>query len=872
MNLPHHGRKTLVALACLVATVWWLPSFFSAERYRRRLETGLEHALHRPVSFGAVSFRLLPRPGFSIANAVVREDPAFGSEPFARVDRMQCDLRWRSLWRSGLEFSRLRLEGASFNLARSSEGQWSIESLIRSSGIATPPGAEMPSNSSPTGDSLLEADDTRINFIVGANKKPFAITGLRARVEFDPARRLLKYRLAGSPVRTDLRLPSPGVLELEGEWTPGRDLEGPLNATLRTAGSMLYDWVPLVSARNAGIYGVLDAEIHLAGSARVVKLDGRCRVTQLHRAEQIPSSDSAPVAIYLRGEFDRNRGRALVESAEASFADSRLHVTGSIDNIPARPELDLVVALERSRLEDVAALGHSFGAAAGAFRVSGRVDGLLSIQGPWGERRYGGFVSAREVHLRTPSATFPVSELAVHIYRNGARLAPAWVTLAPRVELAVAGSLERRARPRASPGSLESLYYDLALSARAVPLRDLVRLARGLGAGAAQNFDAQGIGTASLRLTGPVWPLARPTLVGRAEIRAARLFLPGLTEPLNVPSARLAVRDGEVVADRVVAVMGTSVFSGELRHRGDRARPWEVSLRTNSLSLEQAAQWFDVLGLRRPVPLLDRLPGLGSSTERRAAASNLFGALNATGRFSAAAVTYRALNLKDFGADVEISGRVVRVGHATFRAGGGRGQGQARVDLTTAPAAVVADAKVSDAALQSLAPRLPVALRQLRGAWSGSGHFETRGLSRDEMSANLEAQATVRLRNVDGGDFDPLATLAQSAGWGSLEPERSESLLRSATLALRVRDRLVSIEKSPIDWAGAKLTLGGTYAFDGTADLDVTADLRHIRRRWVSDEGSDLLKPIGPVGRLHLTGPLGGLAVTVEAQLSRAVR
>src|SRR2546422_8152786 len=47
--------------------------------------------------------------------------------------------------------------------------------------------------------------------------KPFAITDLGARVNFDHARGLLRYRLTGSPVRTDLSLPSPGTLELEGD-------------------------------------------------------------------------------------------------------------------------------------------------------------------------------------------------------------------------------------------------------------------------------------------------------------------------------------------------------------------------------------------------------------------------------------------------------------------------------------------------------------------------------------------------------------------------------------------------------------------------------------------------------------------------------
>src|SRR5579863_9608926 len=104
------SRRALVAVLFLALAAWFLPSLVSVERYRRRLEAGLEQALKRPVDFGAVSLRLLPRPGFVIENVVVHEDPRFGIEPFARVDRIDCDLAWRSLFGSRFIFSRLHLD------------------------------------------------------------------------------------------------------------------------------------------------------------------------------------------------------------------------------------------------------------------------------------------------------------------------------------------------------------------------------------------------------------------------------------------------------------------------------------------------------------------------------------------------------------------------------------------------------------------------------------------------------------------------------------------------------------------------------------------------------------------------------------------
>ena len=102
---------------------------------------GLEQALHRPVKFGALSFRLLPRPGFSIENAEVDEDPDFGSEPFARVDHIDCDLRWHSLWRSRMDFAHLHLDHPSFNIVLNSRGEWNVEKLLLQSGVTAPTGA-----------------------------------------------------------------------------------------------------------------------------------------------------------------------------------------------------------------------------------------------------------------------------------------------------------------------------------------------------------------------------------------------------------------------------------------------------------------------------------------------------------------------------------------------------------------------------------------------------------------------------------------------------------------------------------------------------------------------------------------------------------
>jgi hypothetical protein len=850
----------LLALLLSGVAAWLIPSYFSAERYRRRLEAGLERTLHRQVTFGEVSVRLLPRPGFVIENAAIQEDPAFGSEPFVRVDRIECDIRWQTVVGGRLDFSHFRLQHPNINLVREVGGGWNVERLLLpSSTPAGAPGAGPSSSHVTTGPLDLEVEDGRVNFKLGENKKPLAITDLRAQLSFDPARSYLRFRLVGSPIRTDRSLPTPGAVEVNGEWTPGRDFRGPLNAVVRVRDALVYDWAPLVTGRNAGLYGVVDAEARVTGSIRTLNMEGSGRLSELQRWEQTPPSDPMPCAITFRGQLDRDRGRLVLETTEASFADSHIHISGTIEHLSSSPELDLVLALERSRLEDLTALAGRFWTLKGGFGIRGRVDGMLAIQGPWAERRYGGFVGARDVVLSTRSATFPVSEVAVRIDNRGARLAPVRITLAPRVALEAEGSLDRGTNP---------LRYELTLSSKAVPLRDVLNFGRALGMRALQGWDALGSGTASFRLTGPLRSPYQPDLKGRAELRAARLVIPGFTEPINVPRASLEVNGDEIVVDHLLAVLGTSVFSGRLEHQGDRHSPWTFDLHGDNLDLEQGALWFVALGHRKPIPLFQRLPGLGRSAAGPEVASNLFSALNARGRFSASKVTFRTIRLDNFQTNVEVVGRVIRLPNAAFRAGGGQGRLIGRVDLTGKPAHWAADLSLSGVGVQSIVTHLPSVLRGAHGSMSIKGHFETTGLSQEEMRENLEGRVAVAASSLSLAGFDPVAAFVRLAGEGALEPLRGPVGFPSVTLNLQIHDRRVVLKKTTLEFSGARLSLSGAQAFDAPVNLHVVADLQHLRRRWLTRAG-DVDTEASP-GELDFSGSLDKLAPVSHTELSRA--
>ena len=875
---PRVRRRARIALLALLlsgAAAWLIPCHFSAEPYRHRLQAGLERTLHRQVTFGRVSVRVLPRPGFVIESAVIHEDPAFGSEPFARVERVECDVRWQTLLGARLDFSRIRLQHPNINLVRKAEGGWNVERLfliltaadLRDGGLrySGPKAADVKNEggayNGPTGLPDLEVEDGRVNFKLGADKKALAITDLRARLSFDAAHRYLQFRVVGSPVRTDLSLPTPGAVEASGEWTPGRDFRGPLNAMVRAREALMYDWAPLVTGRNTGLYGVLDAELRVTGPIRSLSFEGRSRLSELHRWDEIPPADPMPWTVAFRGQLDRDQGRVLLETMEASFADSHIHVSGALDYLPSSPEVDLVLALERSRLEDLTALAGRVWTWKGGFGIRGRVEGMLAIKGPWSEPRYGGFVGAHDVVLSTRSATFPVSEFAVRIDNRGAHLAPVHITLAPRVALEAEGSLDRGAK---------SFPYELTLSCKAAPLRDVLNFGRALGMSTLQGWDAMGSGTAAFRFTGSLGSPSRPALRGRAELRSARLVIPGFVEPINVPRASLQVNDDEITVDHLLAVFGTSVFSGRLEHQGDRHSPWIFDLQTNQLDLEQGASWFAAFAHRNPLPLFQRLPGLGSFAAQPEVASNLFSSVNARGRFSAAKITLRKIGLDGFRANVQVVGRVVRLSDAAFQTAGGRGRLMGRVDLTARPAHLAADVLLSGVKVQAIVPHLPPALRGAHGLLSVNGHFETTGLNEEEMLQNLEGRAAVAVGDLSLAGFDPVGAFVRLAGEGTLEPLRGPVGFRPVTMNLQVHDRRVVLKRTTLELSGARLSLYASQAFDGPLNLHVAADLQRLRRRWLSR--IDVVDSDGSARELDFSGSLDKLAPTSVNQQSEVRR
>ncbi|HEV2426231.1 MAG TPA: AsmA family protein [Terriglobia bacterium] len=884
--MKSHRYRRFAFWAILVLLVaWLLPSLLSAERFRRRLETRLEQALGRSVHFGSISPKLLPLPGFSLDNVTISEDPAFGSEPFARVDHADCDLALWGLLRGRIELGRLRLEGATINVVRSPPDRWNVDRLVSAAAPAAA-GRNLPTLS-------IEVQDARLNFEEDTVKKPFTVTGLDGRVIIDRAAGAFSFDVSGTPVRTDLGLPSPGRLALVGAWRPLAG--GTVDATLRTRGALLYDWIPLVTGRNPDIYGVLDVDMRVGGSLRLLTLDGHLRLSRTRRWESLPPAGDLPIDISAKAALDRDGGKLRLSQVVAGFGKSRVQLGGTVAEPGAQAMLDLTASVSGAHVEDFSALvarltsRPASWAALGATGITGLADGQVSIQGPWMEPAYFGSFTTRAAHLIVRGVSLPLSGTVIQAQGRHIELAPTHIEATPALDIIAQGSLRlvergaseiaprRRARlsrmgrpPAASPAS----GYQLALAIRAATARDVVAFARNLNLRAARDLDARGAMSATLDVTGNGWPPAPPALSGTAELRGAQIGLPGLSRPLRIREARLQLDGDRVVVSPASFAIGASTFTGRVEHTGPRSRPWSFDLRGGDLDLGQATSWFEALGHRPVYDWLATIPGVGNLAARRAAGTSIFNALNARGEFSSPLLSYRGVNLRGFHAGVEIGQRVIHVSSASFRISSGRGQAEATADLNGLLPRLSAEFSIAGLRLENWASHLPPQLAGVRGSARLEGRLSAEGTSRAGLQSTLEGRGTLGLVNVDLGRFDPLRDAAHAADWGDLAPSRVPLILRSASLDLEVKNQRLVVKPARFQFAGAAFELSGSCAFDQSAQFESIADLRHVDRRWLAsgdaanahEDEADQSR----VTRFLLSGPLDALNATREERVSEA--
>jgi uncharacterized protein involved in outer membrane biogenesis len=723
------SSKRRIAVAALLLLLLFLlrPG---ASRLKTRIAASIGAGLARPVEVGSVHLRLLPRPGFDLENLVVYDDPAFGQEPMLRAPEVTADLRLMSLVRGRLEIARLDLTDPSLNLVHGDNGRWNLEALLQhTSSVPLAPTAKAKSEARPAFP-YIQVNSGRINFKVGQEKKPYALTNADFALWQD-SENTWGIRLKAEPFRSDLSLNDTGLLRVTGTWQRAASLrETPLQFSVEWDRPQLGQLTKFLSGEDKGWRGAVQLDVAVSGTPASLRVSSDASVRDFRRYD-IAGGRALALAAHCDGRYSSVDHEVHEVSCRLPVGDGQLTLKGDV-GMPASHSYDLVLSAEglpasevvalvqrakRNLPEDLEAAGKV--RASFAMRRNGAADEASTFSG-------NGEIAS--LHLNSPSskAELDVANIPLKFTADGS------------AEMMSAGNV--RSRKRAGRGERQLQFgpfplssgrgagptargwlgvsgYGIGLVGEAEVAR-MLRLAKLLGL-PALSATADGEAKVDLQITGS-WHgwrggtpsgannFSGPQVTGTVKLHGVRAEVRGVDAPIEISSANLQLLRDQVQVTKLSASAAHAQWTGSLELPRGCGTPGACAisfdLATNQLSLGEAAQWLSPQPTPRP---WYRLSSVGTSASD-ASGPRFFTSLHAQGKIRVNHLALRGvatdeLTANRVSADVSLDAGKLSLSDLRGELWGGKHRGEWQGDFSVRPPVYEGNGTLTGVALRQLA-------------------------------------------------------------------------------------------------------------------------------------------------------------------------
>src|SRR5271156_1693095 len=582
---PSPRRWIPLAVLALAVVAFVLPPLVNINRYQHRIANSISRSIGRPVHISSVRLRLLPLPGFEFSDFSVEEDPQFGSEPILHSGSVVAYLRLLSLWRGRFEVSRIHFDDASLNLVRNSSGGWNLASiLLRAAQIPNAPTGQPYAGGTPRFP-YIEAENARVNFKQGNEKKPLSFLNSDLSISLAPGDDW-EVHFRAQPVRTDLDLDlaDTGTLRIDGTLHRAALLgEMPLNLKVDWNGVPLGQLSRLTLGRDIGWRGGLEVEAQVSGSAEVAQINAGLKVAGLHRSE-FSTARPMDVATSCQALF-RKESRSLEGISCASpVGDGTLQLTGSIQDGRTVPQANLTLGIHRVPAAAVLAGLQQVRSLGAGVQAAGTLNGDFHYTSQGGRQPLiSGEAVLASLSLTPPDASKPflLAPIRVRCDGSGAGNAGPPALLLQPVKLAMGAPVPVTVDGRFTPAG-----FDLHLSGT-TSLARLQAFNKSFGLLGVRSTRPPAVGATSVALVGAgtaaldldlrgKWllpvpdsdnPIASSTAEGSMIIRNAELTTSYLSQPLRIVSAQ------GILSPTQIAWTNAAISYGKLEAQGTLEYP-----------------------------------------------------------------------------------------------------------------------------------------------------------------------------------------------------------------------------------------------------------------------------------------------------------
>ncbi|MFB3776227.1 MAG: AsmA family protein [Bryobacteraceae bacterium] len=735
MSLPiRRVRRAILLGLPLVLLLGLIAPYLSANRFGESIRRALETSLHRKVEMQSAGFSLFRGPGFTLRGVVIHEDPAVGLEPFAYVGELEARVRLGGLLRRRLEFSTLRLDGASVNLVKTVQGHWNFQPLLSPSTAA-----RLPS---------ISVRGSRLNFTLGGVKSVFYFSNTD--LDLGPSRPPggpLSFEFSGVPTRSDRTARGFGAVRGRGNWRTSELGGGALDMQLELEKSSVGELVTLLHGHDLGVHGQLAGQATVRGPLSELEVRGTLDLSEIHRWDLLPP--------YARGGPLSFNGRLNLLSQDLQIETvpteaSSLSVRFRVQDYMVHPRWAVGVTVNGFSIVPLSEIARHMGVAfPDELKLDGAVSGALSYSPSGGFR---GSASLDNASIQAPGSP-PVRLESARLVVEGERVRLTQANIA-------VGDAEK--------ATLQAGFH---LAKQELDLR-LATEGMSIAALQAEGGPLPGIPRPGFlsKLRGGTWSgwlryqrqaQTAGAWAGALSLHETEVELPGLAQPLEVPTATVTLQDDRVDAEGE-ARAGELEVRGTYRGRPAGRRPHRLTLRLDKLTASAAEQLM--------APTLARRRGFLSRTLHLSLGQlpewlrnrHVEGTLD-IGSLQLAGQTFEAVKLGFFW-----DGPVVEAPRFRARFSGGIVEGHLNLDLS------------------GLTPMLRAAGRLDSATWrggrlDGDAVIATSGTG-DELYWNLRAEGSFRARAVELVEGRPVQgfTGLWSLRWERRRPKLELSDLRLA--------------------------------------------------------------------------------------------
>jgi hypothetical protein len=789
-------------------------------RLRNRIATSIGSALGRRVSIDNVRFHILPRPGFDLEGLVIYDAPAFSAEPMIRAQDVFAAIRLRSLFLGRLEIARLSATEPSINIVRNNEGRWNLASLIeRNAQIPAAPTAK-PSSERRPGFPYLEATGARINFKIGLEKKPYALTDADVALWQD-SENSWGARMKAHPMRTDFNLTDTGQLQVNAGWQRAPSLrQTPMRIVAAWTNGQLGQITELLTGKDRGWRGGAELTATFSGTPEALAIESKAAITGFRRYD-IVDTRNVHLATGCTGTYSAMNRTFTDLLCESPVGTGRLQVRGNVAAMPSAPTYDLTLSVEKAPLAslvwalreakqqlpaDLTAdglLNAEFGAVrkgtqAGQWSGSGEASGVQLISNGGKDRITLGDVSLTMVSdsrcclVTRPGRTDSAKEKESEPTEAHLRIGPASVKVNESAPMSAGGWI-------AAGGYRFSLRGD-------TELKDLFRLEAALGVPSTRPA-AEGAAKLDLSISGRWQGLAAPIALGMTQLRNVRAEMHGLNTPIEIASANVLLEPDSVTMEKIAAQTGSTHWSGSVT-APRRCAPhcdFQVDLAADQLSTAHLAEWFGQQPAKRPWYRI-----LSSDDQ----SPSPFLALQAHGSLRVAEFALKKLTARQVATRIRVDRGMIALNSVRAQLLQGTHEGDWTIDALAHPPRYHGTGKLQNVSLAQVASLMNDAW--ISGTGDGTFDVEASGIAVGDLLANAEGMLRFDVR--DG-------TLSRVEIPGAPKPLPMH-LFRGSLQAKKGEWELVD---------GRLESRDGLYQVTGTAGADTGMDFtltRSDKRAW----------------------------------------